>query len=67
MANVMSYWSLQSPALLRTANLQDALIVGRITGTQNQISRREPHIADALSQTHGAIIFTVGGFGRCVP
>jgi putative drug exporter of the RND superfamily len=63
MANVMSYWSLQSPALLRTANLQDALIVGRITGTQNQVSRREPQIADALSKTHGAITFAVGGFG----
>jgi RND superfamily putative drug exporter len=63
MANVMSYWSLRSPTLLRTANLADALIVGRITGTQNQISRREPRIADALSHSHGAITFAVGGFG----
>ncbi len=63
MANVMSYWSLQSPTLLRSPNAEDALIVGRITGTQNQISRREPRIAEALSHTHGAITFSVGGFG----
>jgi RND superfamily putative drug exporter len=63
MANVMSYWSLQSAALLRSPNRENALIVGRITGNQNQITRREPVIAAALTSRDGALSFQVGGFG----
>jgi RND superfamily putative drug exporter len=68
MANVMSYWSLDSIALLRTSNLQDALVVGRITGTQNEVTHEEPIIAAALtarpnSSKNGAITFQIGGFG----
>jgi RND superfamily putative drug exporter len=63
MANVMSYWSLGSPSILRSSNRQDALIVGRITGSQNQVDRREAVIASALTQPKGPVTFEVGGFG----
>jgi len=66
MANVMSYWSLGSIAILRTSNRQDALVVGRITGNQDQITHEEPMIASALtahSSSSGAITFQIGGFG----
>ena len=66
MANVMSYWSLDSISLLRTANRQDALVVGRITGTQNEVTHEEPIIAAALTAHSGsnrAITFQIGGFG----
>jgi RND superfamily putative drug exporter len=63
MANVMSYWSLDSAPFLRTANRDDAMVVGRITGNQDEVTRREPRIAAALSQRSGAISFQVGGFG----
>ena len=62
-ANVMSYWSLGSPSILRTSDSEDALVVGRITGTQNEIDRREPVIASALTQPTGPITFQIGGFG----
>jgi putative drug exporter of the RND superfamily len=63
MANVMSYWSLDSVPLLRTSNRTEALIVGRITGNQDQVIRREPAIAAALSRPDGPISVSVGGFG----
>ena len=63
MANVMSYWSLDSASILRTANRADALVVGRITGTQDQITRREPAIAAALARPDGPVTVEVGGFG----
>lgn len=66
MANVMSYWSLGSIAILRTSNRQDALVVGRITGTQNEVTHEEPIIASALtahSSSSSAITFQIGGFG----
>jgi putative drug exporter of the RND superfamily len=63
MANVMSYWSLDSAPILRTANGNDAIVVGRITGNQDQVDKREPRIAAALSAPRGAISFQVGGFG----
>jgi putative drug exporter of the RND superfamily len=64
MANVMSYWSLGSIDILRTSNRQDALVVGRITGDQNQITREEPIIATALkAHSNGAITLQIGGYG----
>jgi RND superfamily putative drug exporter len=66
MANVMSYWSLNSISLLRTANRQDALVVGRITGSQNEVTHEEPIIAAALTahaSSRRAITFQIGGFG----
>jgi putative drug exporter of the RND superfamily len=63
MANVMSYWSLQSASVLRASNREDALLVGRITGSQDQVTRREPVIAAALRAQNGDISFQVGGFG----
>jgi RND superfamily putative drug exporter len=63
-ANVMSYWSLGSIDILRTSNRQDALVVGRITGNQNQITREEPIIAPALkAHSNGAITLQIGGYG----
>jgi RND superfamily putative drug exporter len=63
MANVMSYWSLQSVAVLRSPNREDGLVVGRITGDEDQVTRREPAIAAALTSQSDDISFHVGGFG----
>jgi putative drug exporter of the RND superfamily len=63
MANVMSYWSAQSRGLLGLPGHQDALIVGRITGSQDQITHREPIIAAALKSPDSSVTFAVGGFG----
>jgi putative drug exporter of the RND superfamily len=62
MANVMSYWSLSSAPIMRSPNGEDALLVGRITGNQDQVSRREPAIVAALTEHGSAITFQVGGF-----
>jgi RND superfamily putative drug exporter len=64
MANVMSYWSLSSIKILRTSNRQDALVVGRITGNQDEITREEPLIATALrAHPNAAITLQIGGYG----
>ncbi|HWE67970.1 MAG TPA: MMPL family transporter, partial [Acidimicrobiales bacterium] len=63
MANVMSYWSLDSVPILRAAQGTEALVVGRIVGDQNQVVQREPAIAAALSHPAGPISVSVGGFG----
>jgi RND superfamily putative drug exporter len=62
MANVMSYWSLHRLPALRTANRTDALLVGRITGNQDAVSRREPAVAQALSDPPAAVTLQIGGF-----
>ncbi len=62
MANVESYWTLDSIPVLRTDGRTSALIVGRIVGNQDQITRREPAIAAALSHVSGPISVQVGGF-----
>jgi RND superfamily putative drug exporter len=64
MANVMSYWSLGSIDILRTSNHQDAVVVGRITGNQDQITREEPIIATALrAHPNATITLQIGGYG----
>ncbi len=63
MANVMSYWSLGDLPLLRTGNRASALVVGRITGSQNQVVQREGAIAAAVSHPGGPLTVKVGGFG----
>jgi RND superfamily putative drug exporter len=63
MANVMSYWSLRSVSVLRTPNHEDGLVVGRITGDEDQVTRREPAIAAALTSQSDVVSFHVGGFG----
>ncbi len=63
MTNVMSYWSLDSVPILRTANHANALVVGRITGDQNQVVQREAAIAAAVDHPGGPITVQVGGFG----
>jgi putative drug exporter of the RND superfamily len=62
MANVMSYWSLSSAPIMRSPSGDDALLVGRITGNQDQVSRREPAIVAALTQHGDAVTFQIGGF-----
>jgi RND superfamily putative drug exporter len=62
MANVQSYWSLGSIPVLRTQNQTSALIMGRIVGNQDQITRREPAIAAAVQHASGPIDVQVGGF-----
>lgn len=63
MANVMSYWSLDSAPILRAAGRTEALVVGRITGDQNQVIGREPSVAAALAHPGGPITVRIGGFG----
>jgi RND superfamily putative drug exporter len=63
MTNVMSYWSLDSVPILRTANRSGALIVGRITGDQNAVVQREAVIAAAVGHPGGPLTVEVGGFG----
>ncbi len=63
MANVQSYWSLDSIPVLRTNNQTSALVMGRIVGNQDQITRREPAIAAAVAHPAGPIEVQVGGFG----
>jgi putative drug exporter of the RND superfamily len=63
MANVMSYWSLQHVPVLRSPNGEDGLILGRITGDQDAVSRQERAIAAALTSPSTDITFRVGGFG----
>jgi putative drug exporter of the RND superfamily len=62
MANVESYWSLDSIPVLRTDGRSGALVMGRIVGDQDQITRREPAIAAAVSHVSGPISVQVGGF-----
>jgi RND superfamily putative drug exporter len=63
MANVMSYWSLASVPILRADGGAAALVVGRIVGDQDQVTRREPAIAAAVAHPGGPISVQVGGFG----
>jgi len=63
MANVMSYWSLDSEPILRTHDHTAALVMGRIVGDDNQITRREPAIAAAVARFHGPVDVQMGGFG----
>ena len=63
MADVMSYWSLGSPPVLRTAHGTQALIVGRIVGSQDQIVRREPAVIAGLDHAPAAVTVRAGGFG----
>jgi RND superfamily putative drug exporter len=63
MANVMSYWSLGALPLLRTTDRTSALVVGRITGNQDQVVQREAAIAAAVSHPGGPLAVKVGGFG----
>ena len=62
MANVQSYWSLDAIPVLRTADRTSALVMGRIVGDQDQITRREPAIAAAVAHASGPIEVRVGGF-----
>ncbi|HEY6471484.1 MAG TPA: MMPL family transporter [Acidimicrobiales bacterium] len=62
MANVESYWSLDSIPVLRTDGRTSALVMGRIVGNQDQITRREPAIAAAVAHASGPISVQVGGF-----
>jgi putative drug exporter of the RND superfamily len=63
MANVMSYWSLDHVPILRAGNGTAALVVGRITGDDDQITKREPAIAAAVADPRGPISVQIGGFG----
>jgi RND superfamily putative drug exporter len=62
MANVVSYWSLDSASILRTDNHGAALVMGRIVGDDDQITKREPPIAAAVARFHGPVDVQVGGF-----
>ncbi len=62
MANVQSYWSLDAIPVLRTGDRTSALVMGRIVGDQDQITRREPAVAAAVARPPGPIDVRVGGF-----
>src|SRR5579884_4077550 len=57
---VRSYWSLDSLPALRA---DEALIVATIEGDQDQVVRREPAAAAALTHPPAAVTVEVGGFG----
>jgi RND superfamily putative drug exporter len=60
--NVQSYWSLGSVAALANKSHTEALIVGRIVGTQGQMIDREPAVAAALAKDVPASVrVEVGG------
>jgi RND superfamily putative drug exporter len=63
MTNVQSYWTLDSLPVLRSDGGTSALVMGRIVGNQDEVTRREPAIAAALARYHGPVRLQVGGFG----
>jgi RND superfamily putative drug exporter len=59
--NAASYWSLGSVSPLRSANRREALILARITGTDDQINARVHTLASTFEGTHGAVNVAVTG------
>lgn len=61
--DVESYWSVGSPPQLRSASGHEALLLGTIEGTQNQVVHDEPAIARAFAHVPAAVTVALGGFG----
>src|SRR5438270_3791082 len=67
--SVQSYWSLDGLGALRSTDSRHALVLATITGDQDQVERREPALAAAVSQTlaqpglAGVASARAGGFG----
>ncbi len=60
---VRSYWSLGSPAALRSLDADRALVFVEIEGDQGQVMERSVAIAEEVAGTHGPVDVLVGGPG----
>ncbi len=62
--DVASYWSLGSVAPLRSKDSRSALIIARITGSQNDVLRRAGKLVRAYERNEPAgVAVRAGGFG----
>ena len=60
-ADAASYWSLGKVPPLRSVDGTSAIIVARITGTENSIGTSAKEIVDAVTGKHGPITVSAGG------
>ncbi len=60
--DVGSYWSLGSPPPLRSEDGRSALVVARITGTQNEVVRRAEALEERYARPIDGARVEVGGF-----
>jgi len=56
-----SYWTLGSPAPLRSSDSTQALVLARIEGDDDQVRERVKELSPKYTRTDGAIIVGVGG------
>jgi RND superfamily putative drug exporter len=59
--NAASYWSLGRVPPLRSTNQREALVLARVTGTDDQINTRVHELASAFAGRHGAVTVAVTG------
>ncbi len=57
----VSYWTLGSPSPLRSRDSRQALVLGRITGNDDEVTRRVADITHALSGHQGPVDVRVTG------
>lgn len=63
-AAAFSYWSLGSPPPLRSHDGSQALILGRIPGTQNEVNKILDDLSPKYGASNGVVTVDVGGFGE---
>src|SRR5579862_4764709 len=56
-----SYWSLGDVPPLRSTNGREALVLARITGTDDQVNKRVHQLAPTLTGVHGPVTVAVTG------
>jgi RND superfamily putative drug exporter len=56
-----SYWSLGDVPPLRSTNGREALVLARITGTDDHVNKRVHELAPSLSGVHGPVTVAVTG------
>ena len=61
MTGAVSYWTLGSPPPLRSRDAHQALILGRITGSDDEVNRRVAEIGPLFSGRQGAVDVQVTG------
>jgi RND superfamily putative drug exporter len=59
-----SYWTLGSPAPLRSTDSTQALVLARIEGDDDQVRERVKELSPKYTRTEGAIAVGVGGQGE---
>ena len=63
-AEVFSYWSLGSLPPLRSHDGSQALVLGRIPGTQNEVNQVLDELTPEYTRTDKHVAIEVGGFGE---